>query len=698
MPVNDIVGQVINNRYRIISLLGEGGMGITYEAEDLNTQSKVALKTISLKQVNDWKQIELIEREAEVLKKLNHPGIPQYLDYFTVDTKSAHHKYTSGGSEADTQADRYFYIIQELVSGKSLDKWVKEGWRVSEKELKNIAQQILDILIYLHQQKPPIIHRDIKPQNLIRNETGKIFLVDFGAVQNTYYSTIAKGSTIVGTYGYIPLEQSSGNVTPASDLYSLGATLLYLLTHRSPSELDDDNFKINVGKCVNNNQISQGLINWLSKMLEPDLDDRFDSSQTALLVLNKPHLIKEEKKNINTLLQGWMTMLTIGVAGFLFVNSLVSFKWFFLSRLGYYPQPICPSSENEDATNLLNYLEGGGKFSTIGKVTRNNPLCLITAVKNGDLKLTKLLIEYNADINAKNRDDETLLLQTKNVEMAKLLIENGADVNARNRDDETPLHRTKEIEMAKLLIGNGADVNARNRDNETPLHRTKDIKIAKLLIENDADVNAKTKDGDTPLHEVVDVEIAKLLIENGADVNAQNNYGKTPLGEAENLEINKLLISHGAKYSSSDTPLIGVTNIEMAKQFISHGADVNAKAYYGKTALHHSTGRKDIDVEIAKLLIDNGADVNAKMKNNETPLHRVIHIEVAKLLVSHGANVNAKTENGDTPLHWVRNKEIAKLLIEHGADVNAKTLYGDTPISKAYSLQIKQVIRQYGGK
>ena len=77
MLMKNIIGQVINNRYHVISLLGEGGMGITYEAEDLSTKSKVALKTISLKQVNDWKQIELIEREAEVLKNLNHPAIPK---------------------------------------------------------------------------------------------------------------------------------------------------------------------------------------------------------------------------------------------------------------------------------------------------------------------------------------------------------------------------------------------------------------------------------------------------------------------------------------------------------------------------------------------------------------------------------------------------------------------------------------------
>ncbi len=536
------LGKVINDRYQVMAMIGKGGMGITYHAKDLQTNTNVALKSISLKQVNDWKQIELIEREASVLQQLNHPAIPQYLDYFQVDKDN----------------DRFFYIIQELVEGKSLDKWVQQGWRIDEQELKNIAKQILNILIYLHQQKPPIIHRDIKPQNLIRNEAGKIFLVDFGAVQNAYYNTIAKGSTMVGTYGYMPLEQSSGQVTPASDLYSTGATLLYLLTHRSPSELDDDSLSINVAKCLENNNLSQGIINWLEKMLESDVDDRFQTAEEALLVLDKPHLIKKEKKNRKNLLKGSIAILFLGVTGFFLTNNLVENRLLYLSYLGYYPQEVCPFTP-ESPTKISNLLNDDKNIPLVVKVVNKNPSCFITLERNSNLKIIKLLIKNGLDINTKTQPHgKALLHQVTNIEIAKLLIENGADVNVKDDDGNTPLHDSRDIKISKLLIENGANVNARDSNGNTLLHDPQDIAIIRLLIENGANVNAQNNNSDTPLHDSRDIEISKLLIENGADVNARNQYGSTPLHHSWDFEISQLLVENGAdintKNNHGDTP------------------------------------------------------------------------------------------------------------------------------------------------
>ncbi len=227
-------GENIKDQYRITDLLGQGSVAITYSAISLETESPVAIKVISLKQLQDWKQIELFQREAEVLAKLDHPAIPNYIDYFTLETEK----------------DKAFYIVQQQAPGKSLAQLVANGWRTNEKEVKNIAKQILEILIYLHSLDPPVIHRDIKPNNLIRSDQGKIYLVDFGAVQNTYYNTLMQGSTVVGTYGYMAPEQFRGKALPATDLYSLGATLLYLLTHRSPAELPQDTLKLDFRNYV----------------------------------------------------------------------------------------------------------------------------------------------------------------------------------------------------------------------------------------------------------------------------------------------------------------------------------------------------------------------------------------------------------------------------------------------------------------
>ena len=125
---------IIHNKYRVIDVLGKGSSGITYRVEDITTQQQVALKALSLHRLKDWKQVELFEREASVLAKLEHPGIPKYLDYFQVDTPN----------------NRAFYIAQAIAPGKSLTQWVASGWRTKEIEVKQIAEQVSSFPIYLH--------------------------------------------------------------------------------------------------------------------------------------------------------------------------------------------------------------------------------------------------------------------------------------------------------------------------------------------------------------------------------------------------------------------------------------------------------------------------------------------------------------------------------------------------------------------
>lgn len=259
-------GEIIAERYQIIDTLGQGGSGTTYQAQDLQSGERVALKALSLRRMTDWKMLELFEREARILAHLTHPGIPDYLDYFCVDT---------------TQ-DRSFYIAQQLAPGKSLAALVENGWQPDESEVRHLATQILEILIYLHSLTPPVIHRDIKPQNIIRQENGQVFLVDFGAVQDTYHHTVTGGSTVVGTYGYMAPEQFRGQAVLSTDLYGLGTTLLFLLTQKSPADLPQRKLKINFRSHV---KISKEFADWLERMLEPVVEDRFHSASQALAVL-----------------------------------------------------------------------------------------------------------------------------------------------------------------------------------------------------------------------------------------------------------------------------------------------------------------------------------------------------------------------------------------------------------------------------
>lgn len=259
--------EVINDRYRILNILGQGGIATTYAAEDLEIGQNVAIKILSLRELTDWKALELFEREGKVLSQLNHPAIPKYLDYF----------------QLDTDEDRSFCIVQEIAPGQSLQELVESGWDSREIEVKDIAEQVLEILGYLHQLNPPVVHRDIKPQNIIRQSNGKVFLVDFGAVQDTYCHTLSRGGTMVGTYGYMPPEQFRGQAKPATDLYGLGATLLFLLSHQSPADFPVKKLKIDFRPYL---KISPELADWLEGLLEPLIEDRFKSAPEALAVLH----------------------------------------------------------------------------------------------------------------------------------------------------------------------------------------------------------------------------------------------------------------------------------------------------------------------------------------------------------------------------------------------------------------------------
>ncbi|VEP15617.1 Protein kinase domain [Hyella patelloides LEGE 07179] len=262
---------IIAAKYKINYLLGQGGIATTYAAENLETKEQVAIKVLSLGNLNNWKNLELFEREAKILAQLNHAAIPQYIDYF----------------QEDTEDTRNFYLVQQLASGKPLSEWIDRKWRPEETEVKELAIQLLEILVYLQQLTPPIIHRDIKPQNIIRQADGTVFLVDFGAVQDVDHHTVTGGSTVVGTFGYMAPEQFRGKASLGTDLYGLGTTLLYLLTRQEPDRLPQKNLKINFRSYV---YLEKDFANWLDKIIEPAAEDRLTSAEEALAVL------KGEKK------------------------------------------------------------------------------------------------------------------------------------------------------------------------------------------------------------------------------------------------------------------------------------------------------------------------------------------------------------------------------------------------------------------
>ena len=271
---------IIAQRYRIMKTLGEGGSGITYLALDLQNHQTVALKALSLHRINHWKAMELFEREAKILSQLNHPAIPRYLNYFEINQPHL----------------KGFALVQNYIEAASLEEHLKYGRTFSIEEVKQLAESLLEIIIYLHSQKPQIIHRDIKPNNILLtnrsgNSIGNIYLVDFGSVKSLAAST--NGTiTVVGTYGYMSPEHFGGKVVSTSDLYSLGATLIYLVTGMHPANLPQKDGRIQFEELIN---CPLDFTNWLKRMVEPFGEWRFPSAKIALQGL------KQSSRNINYL-------------------------------------------------------------------------------------------------------------------------------------------------------------------------------------------------------------------------------------------------------------------------------------------------------------------------------------------------------------------------------------------------------------
>ena len=213
-----VTGTILQNRYEVIKPIGQGGMGAVYMARDQRLGNTVALKETFF---SDTFLLAAFEREAKLLAGLRHAALPKVIDHF-----------------ADTNGQ---FLVMEYIPGDDLQELLQEGNSPPPvAEVLQWADQLLDALDYLHSQQPPIIHRDIKPQNLKLTSRNQIVLLDFGLAKGTALELTHTGSSssIFGyTPSYAPLEQAQGAGTdPQSDIYSLAATLYHLLTGTKPTD------------------------------------------------------------------------------------------------------------------------------------------------------------------------------------------------------------------------------------------------------------------------------------------------------------------------------------------------------------------------------------------------------------------------------------------------------------------------------
>ncbi|WP_414549449.1 protein kinase domain-containing protein [Anabaena sp. CCY 0017] len=273
---------LLRDRYRVVKPLGQGGFGATFLAHDQALPGEPSCVIKQLRPSGTAPHIlqmarELFEREAKTLGRIgNHPQVPRLLDYF--------------------EEQEQFYLIQEYISGSTLQQEVKLNGSFSEAGVKQFLSETLPLLQYIHEQK--VIHRDIKPANLIRRtQDARMVLIDFGAVKNQVSQAALNqsGQTAltayaIGTPGFAPPEQMAMRPVYASDIYALGVTSIYLLSGKTPKDLD---YNPKTGEMMWEDlvQVSDHLTNVLRKMLDVSVRNRYQSAEEVLRALDiEPYL------------------------------------------------------------------------------------------------------------------------------------------------------------------------------------------------------------------------------------------------------------------------------------------------------------------------------------------------------------------------------------------------------------------------
>ncbi|MFV8750766.1 serine/threonine-protein kinase [Nannocystaceae bacterium ST9] len=262
--------RTIADRYTIVRRLGRGGFATTWlcrarEVREGEPGKLVALKELRVGRTDEpepeagdssndnpgWKHVELFEREAKVLAMLRHPGVPRVIEYFE-------HPREAGGLG--------LYLVQEYVDAPSLRERIEKGPLLGADELERLVHGLLDVLEYMHGRAPPVFHRDIKPSNILVRDDGQPILIDFGGVCFGWRPPTQVGTTVVGTFGYMPPEQLLGHVGATTDLYALGATLLELVSGMPPHEFPWDTGRIEVPDDL---PADPRLVRLIRALLEP---------------------------------------------------------------------------------------------------------------------------------------------------------------------------------------------------------------------------------------------------------------------------------------------------------------------------------------------------------------------------------------------------------------------------------------------
>lgn len=368
------IGAVIEGKYEILKEIGRGGMSVVYLAMDKRLNKQWAVKEIKKKGngKNDEIIVNSLLAEANLMKKLDHPALPRIVDI--IDNGIT------------------IYIVMDYIEGESLDKILKEYGAQEEEKVIDWAKQLCDALSYLHSQHPPIIYRDMKPANVMLKPEGNIKIIDFGIAREYKEQNLAD-TTVLGTKGYAPPEQYSGQTDQRSDIFALGMTMHHLLTG-----IDPRNGEPYAPVRQWNPELSEGIEIIINRCVEPAPENRYQSCADLLYDLEHPELItkgfkKKQKIRLAMFIAAAVLCVVMILSGT--VLKLVSIY----TNNQDYEANISSSDPNKYVTAVNIYPNRTEAYERLIEYYKNHD------AENSDIAKVGNLIESNADsLDSSNPD------------------------------------------------------------------------------------------------------------------------------------------------------------------------------------------------------------------------------------------------------------------------------------------------------
>lgn len=296
------IGSVIDGKYKILNVVGKGGMSVVYLAMNERANKQWAIKEVRKDGMQSFEVVKQnLVAETDLLKKLNHPHLPSIIDVIDCD---------------DT-----FLIVMDYIEGNPLSKALETSGAQNQDDVIEWAKQLCDVLGYLHSRKPPIIYRDMKPSNVMLKPDGNVMLIDFGTAREFKYSSVAD-TTCLGTQGYAAPEQFGGHgqTDARTDIYCLGATMYHLVTGHNPATPPYEMYPIRQW----NPMLSSGLEEIILKCTQRNPEDRYQSCAELLYALDHYKDLDIENKKVQSF--KWKTFLASFIMTIVILVGTIGFS------------------------------------------------------------------------------------------------------------------------------------------------------------------------------------------------------------------------------------------------------------------------------------------------------------------------------------------------------------------------------------